>query len=532
MALTETKQEILLLTSLSIRSQIVADWKKRVHEDPTINPLRAMSLLYYDIVEAFRENKINPDEYPTNFTIGSLNPRRFAIKRDDGPDPLESEFSDLSKELTINPHSPDYQNRLKATRLEIEETAWDDSDSPVYTSYDPWARGTEETRAGYLEELKKLGFDNVSVGQTFLCAGGMDGIVRSARTLHHLLLKKKDISWQLSNVIEYASQNLPQRQITLIAQALLGNFSINNKVKMGFPTPGFMMAANASASEGLDVVKIKTTEENDFFPTAGQIQETLSNQRLDVLMLTPFGNPSTTTWAPEKLEEFLKASLKKQPEIKFVFDMAYINLVSPDTAKAVVGAIYQSGASSHSVLVFSRSKEWGQPRLRSGLILALDSEINVALNNDTLGSVASQPYDVDFHDRTLHVYFQKHPEVLEKYRKLLRQRQHILLNSLIIISEAEIAKDGQPLFNLDYLNRIVIPNGSLNQPLDKNSIVADVPLYLYVKLKDGLTAWDLAEKYGIIAIPGTAFGGDENMVRFSIGTLSSSDIKGVIKNIN
>ncbi len=526
MALPEIKQETLLQTSLSIRNQIVADWKKRVQKDSTINPLRAMSLLYYDIVEAFRENKINPDEYPTNFTIGSLNPRRFAITRNEQPDPLEKEFSDLASQMTIGPNTDQYKRIIKGTRQQIEETAWTDSNNPVYTSYDPWARGTEETRTAYLEGLKTIGIKDIDIDQTFFCAGGMDGIVRSARALSKLCRFKRGPE-NIIETIKSALPNMEEKQIQTLVVALMGSYKISHQIQMGFPIPGFMMAANASANESLDLVKIPTSEENNFFPSPEEITETIKqNKNMEILMLTPLNNPTTIAWEPTKLKKVLEAALQEKPDIKFIFDMAYINTVNPKVARGIIEAIYESGTANNTVMIFSRSKEWAQPRLRSGLILAIGPEISNALNMDTLSCVPSQPYDVDFHDRALETYYKNNPQVLKKYQRLLRQRQSILLQSLKGICQRESDSGKESIFDLNYLNRIVISTKD-NQSVKEDSIVVEVPLYIYVKLKDGMSAWDLAEKYGIIAVPGDVFGGEHNMVRFSIGTLSSSDITSI-----
>lgn len=503
----------LLAQAQTIRTEAVIEAQA---DPPAGSPLRAMNTLFAKMLARFETAKLPPELFPVNLTIGSLEPRSYGHTADGQVDPEEQEFADLASELANDPFSNQFASIFQNVQ-KIARDEWLDRDKEPLTGYDSQAQGREETRQQYLKSLEGLGFKNMEVDGAFLCNGGLDGMIRTVRSLVDMSYAK--FYQEHESLQAFATQiisNLPgflglfmkmigRKNINTIITALTENLSLKPLVECGFPVPGFTVVAQAVKAEGAQPVYLETAEDKRFEFPAEDIETVLeSHPHMDILIFTPGQNPTTEVMNPENLKNLMVNALNAKPDIKFVFDGAYFELVDPAIARQLVQAIYDNGGFANCAFVFSRSKAEGQPRMRGGLIYVPGPDIRKAVKGDTMRGFPSFSWITDVYMQALDAYFANHQDVLPRFRAMLIKRQNTLL---AVLKKIDAQKPGAIFTDL------------------ANVTVGGVPLYLFTNLTEDLTAWDLVEQYGIVAAPGEAFGGKPNQVRFALGTHSCSDIK-------
>jgi aspartate/methionine/tyrosine aminotransferase len=513
----EIIDQALIHQAQTIRTGVVAE----ARTNPRVggSPLRDMNHLFVKMDSQLEAAQLPEEMRPVNFTIGSVDPRSFGHTADGNIDSLEAEFATLADEMAIDPFSDQF-GEIFTHIQQIVQDEWNDPDKPPLTGYDSKAQGRPETRQLYLNGLEKLGFKNLELDGAFLCYGGMDGIIRTIRSLLEMSYQKFNQQHEsiaaYMNTLIYAipevREKLTGTEMGQIVTMLSENLNIKPRVECGFPVPGFTMVANAIKAEGATPEYLSTKAEERFEFQAEKIEAVLAaHPHMDILIFTPGQNPTTRVMDPENLKNLMANAIKAKPDIKFVFDDAYLELIDPAQANQIVEAIYDSGGFENCVFIFSKSKAEGQPRMRGGLIYAPNKEIRKAVVGDTMRGFPSFSWMTDIYMQALDTYFLDHPQVLRKFRKMLVKRQTTLLNVLKKIDEKN--------------------PGAIFTKL-KTVSVGEVPLYLFAELANGLTAWELAEKYGIVAAPGEVFGGTPDQVRFALGTNSCSDITKLLSIVN
>lgn len=469
-------QKILPAAASKIYQTLVKKYRDlAANPPPGFNPIRATNTLYHELCHDLAKANISTDFWPINLTIGTIEPRKFN---------QEVGFETLAAEMGLDPQGVEFQKIMTAALTRWSQNFQASPDESVsLTSYDPLAAGTLETRESCLAHLVKLGFKLFSPAQIFLCAGGMDGLARASRSLINNFKLEVEINFNE------------------ISQAVKNNFQIEPKITTLFPVPGFKMTAVAAKLAGSNVVTLTTLSKNDFSLTSEELSLALKNNpETKIIILTPFNNPTSKIWEEKKLIKILSQINLLVPQAAVIFDMAYAELVDPVECQKVVQAIQNQLIFARSLLVFSSSKHLGNLRLRGGYILAGSQALADLVQLDTLATYPSVPILTDLVYGELLKYFDAF-EVSNRFRALLLKRKTALLAVLQQIN----------------LGRKIFLN------LAKIDLQKEVPLYLYAELADGTSPWDLAE-LGILGVPGSAFGGTNQTIRFSLGVITTMEI--------
>jgi len=470
----------LSLHAKQIISSIVDRYQNQAAQAP--NQLRFMEQCVVEINNQLEEAGLL--QYaPLRTVIGDVDPRTFGRTRNGEIDQMESQFADLADELLLNPGTDRYRKML-LERADLEIQDYNNLSRGAPSQYDTATRGLLISRQTIAHEANKLGI-NANEDNVWMGDGGMGILVRSFRNLNNYLKQKNGENYQPTLVVS---------------------------------SPCFKMAVNAASDNGLKIINIDASDLPKKQLTAQRLNEQLCDKKPDIFLITLADNPTSRSVDPENLRELIESFLKINPEGYFIFDMAYMSMIPKERALDIMRVIEETGAVERAIFAFSESKRFAIPGLRVGAAVILGEELKTAFQSDAMRCYPgySKNIDYEFAVRSRMVL----SESLEKYIALLRQRQFYLLTVLKTLDPNRELFEG--------LDDILIP-GYENE-LSQATLIQDVPLYLYVKLKEGVSAWDLIKKLNIVGVPGEVFGDTQNYVRFSVGVVSTSDILSLSQN--
>ena len=281
------------------------------------------------------------------------------------------------------------------------------------------------------------------------------------------------------------------------------------------PQVCFPMAVNSAEDNGLQVQFVKTGD-----MPGQQINERAlrryfdeGGETPDIMLLTPAENPAAKSFEPENMRQVLNLLRQKNPEVVYIFDMAYMAMIPEKRSQELLQVIKGTGAHNQAIFALSESKRLAEPRLRMGAaIIPNNKMLQDAFQRDTIRNHSSFSWKTDIWFQVLSKMVTK--ETLEEYNLLLRTRQFTLL---------EVLRDLDP--NQKYfknLNTLSIPG--FHEDGD-GTLEMDNPLYLYIELQPGISALaDVAKDLGIFGVPGSVFGDTYNHMRFSLGVVSLGQI--------
>lgn len=423
----------------------------------------------------------------------------------DSNDPFEKRFSKLAEDLGLNPNGKTYK-KISDKVDQLKKKAWNTGES--IDSYDSSSQGSVSSRAIFARQAESIALPKTKVAETieqpnnvWFTDGGMGALNRSWRTLNSLFWHNE------------------KRHANLLA-----------------PSVCFRMAIYSADQHLMNVDTVRVDDLPNQELTADRLHEYLQGEGKipDVLYLTPADNPTGRSVNPDRFKKLLIAAKKVNPNIIFVFDMAYMKMIPEKKAKAISQAITDTGAEKQAIFAWSDSKRLGRPRARFGAAIIYEGikfhdsrdgkekGLQELFQEDATKCYPSYNVESDLWYQALNEII--NPETISQYNVLLRQRQKALLEVLSIL-------DPQKQY-FKNLNNIVIPdeNGEIPRNLRNDAVVMDVPLYLWPEVnhnkKGGkfLTkCFDIFKHFNIIGIPGTVFG-DPNHMRFSLGVVSTIDI--------
>lgn len=484
----------------------------RINELPKAsNKLRAFNTCMNSLRDSLRKAKIDPRKYLWPGTIGDIDPWAIGLTEYNTHDDFEQgEFKNLTDRLGLDPEGKTYSRIVKEQKkiqISYKNKRLKEAGSWTPTRYySEGERGSKEARANLVLEAKELGLE-ATVSDAWMGYGGMDILQRAARAVNTYFEQK-------------ITDPQNRRQSVLLT-----------------PTVGFNMAAKSMSLHGPEVTYVPTSdllnneltadrlkqyfevgEQNQFFGEKGKIP--------DMMLLTPANNPTAQSSDPEKLKGVLETMIEYNKNVIFIFDMAYMWIIPRDKAMQIMNTIKETGADQRAIFVVSESKRWGQPgtRIAGGLVLNDELkekiDINKMFNDDTMGNEPSWSGILDTYYQAASKVIKK--EAFDDLAKLLRQRQQSFLEVI-----RELDHDHQ-LFD-EEIERVVIPGHFDPQNKPVNAIELDVPLYLWLKLKNGVDAFEVLKKLGIGGAPSEVFGPehgdtDNSHLRLSMGFLSTADI--------
>jgi aspartate/methionine/tyrosine aminotransferase len=431
------------------------------------NQIRAVNQCVNLLTAHLSKEGFGKEFFPLPATIGDVDPFVLGFNSKREPDPFEERYADLADRLALDPEGPIFL-RLQNNEREIRKQY--KNRGIALTRYNPQgARGTEEVRNIVIKEAKQIGLE-ASPDDVWMGYGGGDLIQKAARSVNVHFINKLG------------------RPAVLLT-----------------PTVGFTMAID----EIKDVqVKIEYLDNSDLPRnelTAERLVKYQEEVRIkpDMVLLTPANNPNAEVYDPDTLRDFLNKTLEINKEVVFIFDMAYMWMISREKAIKLMQVIKETGADQRAMFVNSLSKKAARPGSRIGSIIIPNKQLGEIFHRDNMRNVASWSGDLD-------VLYQALDRTVDEtaYSDLVgtfRQRQKAMLN---IVNDLDPQKK---YFNLD-------------------SVGQEVPLYLWVKLQEGINAFDILKDLNIAVNPSKVFGpeneigADKNHIRASMGFASTYDI--------
>lgn len=451
---------------------IIDDTIANLHAGKYPNALRGINQAATAIKQTLRDEGLEPRDFIMAGTIGDID-MRLPIR-----DPLErARFGHLEAEMGLDPKSETFRQAQEEERNIL--TKYQEGAGSIF-GYDGDARGTQESRNIFRKEAEGLGLATESSGNVWLGEGGMGILTRAFRTLGNAYRRDGKNALMLS------------------------------------PSVCFSMATNSAKDNGLDVAYVETSDTKHQLVNARSVERYFAEggRIPDVMLLTPAENPAARSHEPETMRGVITALQEKNPQITFIFDMAYMSMIPNERAQEIMQVINETGAAQQAIFSFSQSKRLGEPRLRVGAAIINNKDLGVLYQNDTIRNMSSFSWKPDVWYQVLNRIVT--PETLEQFNSLLRLRQQTLL---------QVLRDLDPGGNyFSDLDTIAIPGFEKANP---DAVLQDNPLYLYVQLKDGVSALEhVAKDWGIFGIPGNVFGDSRNHMRFSLGVVSLSEILG------
>ncbi len=453
-----------------IVSRIVDATIDKLHTGQFPNALRGINQAANEIKQELKANNLPPGEFIMAGTIGDIDAR---LPKDD---PLERDrYGFLEGAMLLDAESPEFEQAQAEERKIL--TDYRRRGINLF-GYQPDARGTAESRNIFRKEAQAIGLDTDSPQNVWMGDGGMGILSRSFRTIANMI------------------QDRDKRKATLLS-----------------PSVCFSMATNSAGDNGLEVAYVETSDAPHQLLNKASLERYFSQGGPvpDAALITPAENPAARSHEPETLREVITALRQKNPHITFIFDMAYMSMIPRERARDIMRIINETGAADQGIFSFSESKRLGQPALRVGAAVIRNRDLAAAFQTDTIRNYSSFSWKTDVWFQILDRLVSE--ETLDQYTALLRERQQALLEVLRQLDPA-----GNYFADLDSIS---IPGYETD-----GTIPQDNPLYLYVQLKEGISALDhVAKDLGIFGIPGDVFGDKRNHMRFSLGVVSLSDIR-------
>ncbi len=260
-----------------------------------------------------------------------------------------------------------------------------------------------------------------------------------------------------------------------------------------FPAPGFAVVNWQVETFGCKLTKAHTSAESNFKLTYEQMKGILAEDP-DVRMLyfTVSNNPTAFSYSPEEISEVYRAIIEDGRELAVLADLAYIGTGIAEDDLARMQAFNKPEILERTLFINSLSKVFTLTGDRCGWVSLSRpdwaEELRVAWNNTTAGLPAE--WQLRF---TAYIqWFDEHPEIQEKIKALYSLRREHLR---------------EQLHKLNAIYDIFEDIG-----LDDHATI-----YNWSKLKPGEDALTLFEKTGIAGVSGSAFGYDDEYIRFSVG---------------
>jgi len=470
--------------------QVIDKWQK-LASLPGHNILRDMRKCRADTVIKLQEEGLPVEHAPVDATIGDIYPG--SIK-----DRLERDFFHLLGDLYLDPRIKE-KYMEKAEEKQRIEAAY--ADHGIFlTSYDTYARGTKESRELIASEAREIGLENATYENTWMSEGGMGALTRIFRMLNFRLNKDHD---------------KPPRVLAAV--------------------PSFTMSLKAARREGFNADSLDASDLPRQELTGDRLVRYFTNEGKtkipDVFLITPANNPTAMSYNPKTLRDVIEAMQIFNPNVQFIFDMAYMSMISQDKAKSIMRVIHETGADKKALFAFSESKVLARPGSRIGgivtydtgfkedVISELEKPLGQSIDDDDMDSMPGYSGELDVEFQAVRNLVNRNPEILPRYFALLRQRQQALLESL---------REVGTIF-FDDLDKISIPG---YEKINDDAIDQDVPLYLWVKVKKGVNPWDIIKKLNIVGAPSVAFGTNDGFMRFSVGYSSTNELLSIAPETN
>ncbi len=428
-----------------IRMAIAIDFREKLATGEATKGIRSLTIMARDSQRIMREAGLPEHQAVRSLTIGDIDLRGEPVADDLG--------------LTAN---NEIRHQIEAfISQELEAHQHRPSDS--LTSYQPEAVGYYSTREAFAVFISQFGIP-YSADNTVLSYGSLAGIDGLLGTVA-VLARKNGVG-----------------------------------VDMVFPAPGFSVIAAQARRRAIDVTTVLTAADTGYCITQKQLEQALVKESADMttLYLTPMANPTSSVHDVDTLRETLQTFKRLRPNGVIIVDLAYIEMIPEDKARAILDQFVKTDTVGQAVMVTSMSKLFGEPRLRAGALHTKNAELRKELQThwQTVFASLSGPMELT----ALAKWNLVPREARKRMFDLFRSRQDALIK-YFERTNARLAREGRPPI------------------VDLSSVHRDIPLYMYAKLGAGYDFLDLFVETGIVGVPGDVFEDDpkEHMMRFSMG---------------
>lgn len=130
------------------------------------------------------------------------------------------------------------------------------------------------------------------------------------------------------------------------------------------PTPTYPAGEAIAVKNGVDVKKLKTKRENNFLPTASELEESIDENTSGILLVSP-NNPTGTEYSPETMTQIY--DLCKEKGIYLIVDEIFSGIMLNDNEHTIPAYDIEDG---NVIRVNGWSKDRGVAGFRLGYIVA------------------------------------------------------------------------------------------------------------------------------------------------------------------
>ena len=444
-----------------LRAESVAEYRPLVANEPA--PIRVQARMVSTLVAAAHQAGIPQDiieHEVVNRTIGDVNVR-LITEVVDGVD-----YSTIGEDLGIILPGERINGRVSTgqtyldvrermmhfERLLLEEYHWDMRIYDIYAVGNPVLRDRLATRfqREYGVPLKR--------DQVFICAGALDGMDKSLRTLN-LYFREK----------------------------------YQHQVGFAFPAPGFAVCLWQAASYGMDVINFPTPEADRFKLTPTTLTRLLADHpNLHVLYLTVSNNPTAFAYSPDEIRALYAVLRDSGREVAVLADLAYIGTGDPAADRARMVPFAEPDIAGRTIFISSLSKVFTLTGDRMGWVgvtnPAWAKVLPAAWNNANAGL----PAEWQLRYLAMIDLVDERPWIQDKIRALYALRRQALR------------------YELEQFN-------SQFGVFETIGLDDDTTIYNWSKLSASEDAFSLFEKTGVAGVDGRGFGYSPQYIRFSVG---------------
>lgn len=470
---SDDNQPAITVAPQSLTEEEQVELIRRLRQEATVrcrhdfkvaaSPIRTMARMVKEIQNQALKAGVSPEVLArevVNRTIGDVNVRLITEKIG-GVD-----YTTIGEDLGLILPGEEIGGRISAGTVyrelgrreeEIERRLLYDYNWDMRV-YDVFGVGNPLLREKLAARFERAWGIPTSAEQTFISIGALDALFKSILALSHHFKQK-----------------------------------YGHAPTFAFPSPGFAVVNWQVEVTGVKLLNLHTSEQSGFKLTYQQLKQALADDpELRLLYFTVTNNPTAFSYSPQEIRDVYRAIMEDGREFAVLADLAYVGtgIASEDAAR--MAAFNSPDTLQRTLFINSLSKVFTLTGERCGWVSLHDALwaqlLTVAWNNMTAGL----PAEWQLRFTAFVEWFDEHPEIQEKIKALYNLRREHLRRQLRELNE-----------QYDLFEEI---------GLDDHATI-----YNWSKLKVGQDALSLFEQTGIAGVPGSAFGYDDQYIRFSVG---------------
>lgn len=254
------------------------------------------------------------------------------------------------------------------------------------------------------------------------------------------------------------------------------------------------------------VCTVPTSARNGLHLTADDVSKAYENidksaDFQDTWCITPVGNPSGTAMVPEQLKSVVAAILENSPNAVVVLDSTYVRTLPVEKARALMAAVmHDASLLKRIVFVDSFSKTHGLCGERLGLFFSANEDLFSSIHRVNLTLSAGNGLSKDALALAISDTNPMREAVFTKLHRFWAKERAGLYQHLIGDKKySDLFEEAQP-------------------HLDPSQLEESLGLYLFLKLKPGVTGQEVLLRTGCLGVETKMASG--NYLRFAVGEIT------------